>query len=191
MKIALTGVIAGGKTTVLNEFARLGWLTLCSDSLVAEVAHSMEGAAIAHRLMGGAFSMEDFRRAFVGSAELRREWEGFVHPRVNNVWQEFLAQNASANVVIELPLLFEKGLEGWFDKVVVLKTPPGIALERWKANGRDAILFDELTRLLLPVEEKAQKADFVLTNEGSESLLIEQVRALHTQLIQTHVERTI
>jgi dephospho-CoA kinase len=191
MKVALTGVIAGGKTTVLNEFSRLGWLTLCSDSLVAEVARSMEGAAMAHRLMGGNFSMEDFRRAFVGSAQLRSEWESFVHPRVNGVWQDFLAQNESANVVVELPLLFEKGLEGWFDKVVVLKTSPGIARERWKANGRDPILFDELTRLLLPVEEKAQKADFVLNNEGSESLLIEQVRALHTQLIQTHVERSI
>lgn len=185
MKIAITGSIAGGKSAVMQTLRNLGWLTVEGDVLSAQVAKSPEGLAEAKRLWGGDFVPKDFAARFCEDAALRKAWEGFVHPRVRQAWQEFLAQNASANVAVELPLVYENKLESTFDKVVVLSTSLEIARMRWKAKERDLTLFEKLNALLLPIENKCARADFVLMNDTTPEALLEKTQALHQTLI-TH-----
>jgi dephospho-CoA kinase len=185
MKIAITGSIAGGKSAVMQILRSLGWLTVEADTLSAQVAKSPEGLAEAKRLMGGDFTASEFAQRFACDVAFRAAWEAFIHPRVRQAWQGSLAQNALANVAVELPLVYENKLESAFDKVVVLSTSLEIARMRWKAKGKDETLFKKLNALLLPIDQKCACADFVLINDTTPEALLEKTQALHQTLI-TH-----
>lgn len=185
MKIALTGMIAAGKSSVLAELSRLGWLVLSADKLVASIAASEEGMSFLLKSFGDrAPGKDELRWKFLADGGFRAAWEGFVHPRVNALWRAFLACNAKANVVVEIPLLYEKKLEGDFGKVVVCTCRPELALERWKSRGGPEEDYKRLLKLLNPLEQKIACADFLIENNSTLVALSDQVRKIHKQLVK-------
>lgn len=187
MHLTLTGQIASGKSTVLMELARLGWLTVRTDELAWNVAYSEEGQAFQQKHFDGRVPLKAEHRArFLADADFRAAWEGFIHPRVNAAWRAFLAANPRANCVVELPLLFEKKLEGAFDCVVVCTCSPQVAVHRWQSRGRTGGTPEDyraLEKLLLPIELKRQRADFILENNSTLEVLQAEVQKLHNKLL--------
>ena len=90
--------------------------------------------------------------------------EQLLHPRVSartDAWREELAQlpEPPALAVNEVPLLYEAGIEGRFDAVVVITAPRELRAERRQ--------LDEREERLIPEEEKVRRADFSYVNDGS------------------------
>jgi dephospho-CoA kinase len=96
-----------------------------------------------------------------------REWlEGFLWPLVGErvaAWRASLPADAVA--VVEVPLLFESGMEGVFDATIAVIADESVRAERAGARGHAAVAGREGRQL--PQAEKADRADFTVRNDGS------------------------
>ncbi|MBA2240694.1 MAG: dephospho-CoA kinase, partial [Solirubrobacterales bacterium] len=141
--IGLTGAIAAGKSSALGALERLGARTLSSDETVHELLTDPEVAAILHERWGeGAVPDGEVDRRRIGSivfsdpAELA--WlEGVLHPRVGERTQRWRSELPAGTelAVVEVPLLFEAGLESSFDATLVIAASDELRAERAGARG--------------------------------------------------------
>ena len=108
-------------------------------------------------------------RAFAADDE-RRWLEGELWPRVGArmaEWREAAAarEPAPRALVVEVPLLFEAGMEGVFDATIAVVADEGARVQRAGARGHQGL--DERTKRQLTQEEKASRATFVVANSGT------------------------
>jgi dephospho-CoA kinase len=172
--VAVTGGIGAGKSETLRAFARHGAAVISSDEIVHELLRENGEVkrAVVERL-GKEILGDDgeIERGKVGrivfSDPQALAWlESLLHPLVVSRylgWREELAEQPDppAVCVTEVPLLYEVGGEGQFDKVVVVTAPADVRISR-----RIGPLQDREQRLI-PDEEKAKRADFVYVNDGT------------------------
>ncbi len=117
------------------------------------------------------------RRVFADDASLA--WlEGLLHPRVFEYWRNAIAADRTKSWVVEVPLLFEKNLQNWFDFTVCVASDPGIQLARLERRGLPPELARQRISKQLPLAQKIELVDFVLSNDGSLDFLREQVSTL-------------
>lgn len=189
IKLGLTGTIGSGKSTALTFFFRLGWRIVRTDDLARE---EMEAppvvSAIRERWGAKAFHAGDGidRGAVAGivfsdAAEL--EWlEGLLHPRVRERWTRIVERDRDNDLVVEIPLLFEKNLASSFDFVVSLNCPEPLQVKRLMARGLSAEDIKARKNRQFSGAEKDSRADFVLSNCGTLSFLEKQVTLLSRRL---------
>src|SRR4051794_29228491 len=174
--VGLTGGLAAGKSEALRVLGELGAATLSTDAVVHELLASEEiRAQLVERFggeiaPGGEVDRSQVAERVFGDPE-QREWlEGILWPRVGErvvSWRDEVdaAQPAPVAAVVEVPLLFEAGMEGAFDHTVAVVAEESVREERAGARGHTALA--SRTGRQLSQDEKAQKADFVVRNDGS------------------------
>src|SRR5436853_1870221 len=147
LRIALTGGIASGKSYVLEQFRRHGVPCLDSDELVHGImsAGTEATAAIAERFGRKVLAPDgSVNRATLGpivfaDAAARRDLEAIVHPAVYRAIaagiRAFELTDRAPLAVVDVPLLYETGHAGDFDKVIVTVCPPELQVQRLIARG--------------------------------------------------------
>jgi dephospho-CoA kinase len=113
----------------------------------------------------------------------RLAWEAVVFPRVCALWRELLDSDPRGRWVVEAPLLYEKGLEKWFDFVVCVASSSATQLARLAERGVSHTLAGQRISKQLPLAQKIEKSDFVLSNDGSTDFLREQITHLASRLV--------
>ena len=93
-----------------------------------------------------------------------------------------LAVGEGRDWIIEVPLLFEKGLENWFDFIVCVASSADVQLARLTQRGVPHALAGQRISKQLPLARKLALADLVLWNDGTLPFLREQVETLHEEL---------
>ena len=176
--IGLTGGIATGKSTFAAALGRAGAPVLDADQLArAAVAQGSPGLASVVAEFGPdvltASGDLDRRRmaarVFADPAE-RARLEAIVHPSVRALFRaerDRLCAEGHPVAFYDVPLLYEAGLEGEVELVVVVWAPRTVQLARLAA--RDGLTADDAaTRLAaqLPIDDKAARADVVVVNDG-------------------------
>jgi len=122
--------------------------------------------------------------ARVFTDDIERLWlEELTHPRVFAAWRVAFAENPGARWAVEVPLLFEKGLENWFDFTVCVACAPAQQLARLEQRGLPRVLAGQRISKQLPLARKIELSDFVLWNEGSPAFLETQVDRLAKALV--------
>ncbi|HEX4305944.1 MAG TPA: dephospho-CoA kinase [Solirubrobacterales bacterium] len=189
LTIGLTGGIAAGKSEALAAFGRLGAATLSSDAVVHDLLEgeplrrelaerwgpevTPEGAPTDRGRIGGI--------VFADPDELT--WlESRIHPAVGAAtvaWIADLPDDVEV-AVIEVPLLFEGGRADVFDTTVSIVAAEGVRRERAAARGH--ALVDAREARQLTQEEKAERADHVVVNDGSVEDLEAALSALLAKL---------
>jgi dephospho-CoA kinase len=160
----------------LQALERLGAATLSSDAVVHELLTTGEiRNQLVARFGDDVAPDGEVDRAKVASVVFekpeQREWlEGLLWPRVGRhiaEWRERLEQQdpAPRAAVVEVPLLFESGMEGAFDKTIAVVADEGIREERAGARGHEGVA--SRTARQLPQEEKARRADYAVRNDGT------------------------
>jgi dephospho-CoA kinase len=188
LTIGLTGGIAAGKSTALAAFERLGAATISSDAVVHEL---LDTEPLLGRLTErwGADVAPDGRvdRARVGEIVFadpeQLSWlESQVHPLVGERIGAFLASLPAGTevAVVEVPLLFESGMEGVFDTTVAVVTSDDV--RRARAESRGHALVGERDARQLEQSEKAERAEHVIENDGTPEQLEQALSALLEQL---------
>jgi dephospho-CoA kinase len=125
------------------------------------------------------------RLAFAGSDD--RAWlEGLLWPRVGARIAQWRGQLADASelpraAVVEVPLLFESGIEGGFDATIAVIAPEELRADRAGARGHEALA--ERAARQLPQQEKAQRATYVVVNDGSVPELEAKLSAILEMLV--------
>ena len=182
--MGLTGGIAAGKSEALAAFERLGAATLSSDAVVHEL---LDDPAVRDRLRErwgddvAAQGTVDRGRvgAIVFDSPEELAWlESVLHPLVGErvgEWGAALGPEVEV-AVVEVPLLFEAAMDDAFDATVAVVAEDETRADRAGVRGID--LLEARSERQLPQEEKAARADHVLTNDGSLEELERQVSEL-------------
>src|SRR6204780_3487546 len=174
--IGLTGGIGSGKSTALAALGRLGAATLSTDRVVHELYETDEvRAAVVNRfgeqlLQDGEIDRAALARVPFATDEDRHWLEQLLWPRVG---QRMIAWRAEQDqrtpppraLVVEVPLLFESGLERGYDATIAVIADEAIRQARAGARGHQAL--DERVARQLTQQEKSQVATFTVVKYGS------------------------
>jgi dephospho-CoA kinase len=174
--IGLTGGIGAGKSEALSALEDLGAATLSTDAVVHELLASDElRDALVERLGREVAPNGSVDRSMVAELAFgdgdNREWlEGLLWPRVGERVVTWRAEVDAADpppraAVVEVPLLFEAGMEQAFDHTLAVVANEEIREERASARGHAAL--ESRTGRQLTQTEKAQRAEFVVRNDGT------------------------
>jgi dephospho-CoA kinase len=175
IKLAITGSIGMGKSTVAAMFAEAGIPLFDAD---AEV-RAMQGPggslveAIEARFPGttrdGAVDRDLLGARVLGDRDELAALELIVHPAVMVRREAFIAAHRDAPALLfDIPLLFETGGERGFDKVIVVSAPADV--QRARVLGRPGMTpakFDQILARQLPDAAKRDRADFIIDTGGS------------------------
>ncbi|WP_294394062.1 dephospho-CoA kinase [uncultured Sphingomonas sp.] len=173
--IGLTGSIGMGKSTVSAMFRRLGVPVFDADAAV----HRLQGpggallTAIEALLPGttGAAGVDRGRlsQAVLGDKAALARLERLIHPAVARERRAFLRRHrACPLVVLDIPLLLEKG--GWrqVDTIMVVSAPAWKQRRRVLARpGMNCARLRRIRALQMPDTEKRRRADMVVSTAGS------------------------
>jgi dephospho-CoA kinase len=189
--VGLTGGMGAGKSTALAALERLGAAVISSDAVV----HGLYAGELLRDAVVGRWGAEVApngvidRAAVAGrafaSAEDRAWLEGIVWPLVGAQVAGWLDEVRARTeppraAVVEVPLLFEAGMDGLYDATIaVVAAEPARQL---RAAGRGHALADERGERQLSQEEKARRATFVVRNDGSEHDLERELSAVLAKL---------
>ena len=191
LKIGITGGIGSGKSTVCQLFELLKIPVLYADPLAKRLMTERLGLrADLIKICG----KETFRAdgsldtAFMASqifnnSDRRSEVNRCVHAQVRDYAVSWFGRQKGPYAIEEAALIFESGSDQWLDKVIVVDAPFKVRLERLqlsRAMSEEEVLEREKSQL--SAQEKVKKADFVIVNDHSESL-IEQVFKIHCTLV--------
>ena len=174
--VGLTGGLGAGKSTALDALSELGAATLSTDAVVHEMLATPElRDQVAERLGEGVLREGEVDRAAVAarvfdSPEDRSWLEGVLWPRVGERIVEWRSEveamdPAPAAAVVEVPLLFEAGMEAAFDHTIAVVADEEVRARRAQARGHASV--EGRTGRQLTQEEKSERADFTVRNDGT------------------------
>ncbi len=141
LRLGLTGNVGAGKSTVVSLFASWGATIIDSDVLAREVVETGQPAlARIQEVWGDAVLQESgrldraaMRRIVFADAEAREQLESILHPAIRDRSRELLLEAEARGdriVVGVVPLLYEAGLEGEYDMVLLIDAPVELRVER-------------------------------------------------------------
>jgi dephospho-CoA kinase len=184
IKIAVTGGIACGKTTVGLLFEEDG-VAVCDADDLARVAMT-QGTDVFERVRSefgesvvcrdGELNRELLGALVFADEAAREKLNSIVHPVVRLAWENWLGgrRGMTGGAAVIVPLLFEAGFSYGWDAVICVTCSEDVQLERLQQRG---LLRDEAVGRVaaqLPNAEKQKMSDFVIVNNGTKGLLKRQ-----------------
>ena len=183
IRIALTGSIGMGKSTVARMFEAAGVPVFDADAVVRQLQGP--GGALIQRIgelfpgcvRSGTLDRECLAEIVLADRSKLTLLENVVHPAVREWREAFIEEHKDAPALMfEIPLLFETRGEKDFDKVIVVSAPAEV--QRARVLERQGMSADKLHSILerqMPDEEKRRRADFVIDTGGDLSTTEAQV----------------
>jgi dephospho-CoA kinase len=174
--IGLTGGLGAGKSEALRVLGELGAATLSTDAVVHELLQDEELRALVVNRLGpevardGALDRSLIAERVFGDEDARAWLEGELWPRVGARVAQWRLELDGADpppraAVVEVPLLFEAGMAPVFDQTIAVVADEAVRTERAGARGHAAVA--ERTGRQLSQDEKSQRADFTVRNDGT------------------------
>jgi dephospho-CoA kinase len=180
MNIGLTGGIACGKSTVSAMLASRGAILIDADRIAREVVEPGSPALsqVAERFgqaviqADGSLDRKKLGELVFTDSAARKDLENLLHPSIRALMRERMELSEKLHpgklVVVDVPLLYESGLQHMFSQVMVVYVPREVQLER--LINRDGLTREQAEKRLqaqMPIELKKEQADFVVDNQGS------------------------
>jgi dephospho-CoA kinase len=174
--VGLTGGLGSGKSEALRVLGELGVATLSTDAVVHELLASDELRDIVVARLGeevapdGALDRSLMAERVFGDDDARGWLEAELWPRVGQRVAEWKQEVDALDppptaAVVEVPLLFESGMEPVFDSTIAVIADEDVRAERAVARGHASV--EERAGRQLSQQEKAQRADYTVRNDGS------------------------
>jgi dephospho-CoA kinase len=191
-RIALTGGVASGKSTVAQLFAALGAKLIDTDqiardivappSLVLDQIVARFGPAVVNP--AGNLDRSRLRSIIFNDASARKDLEALTHPAIRAEVARQSAQLGGPYQIIAVPLLAETGTRSDYDRVLVVDTDPQRQILR--LMQRDGVDENAARRMLAAQATRAERnaiADDIIENNGEIPALAAQVEALHRRYL--------
>ncbi|MFP5478615.1 MAG: dephospho-CoA kinase [Alphaproteobacteria bacterium] len=167
--LGLTGSIGMGKSTTAQMFAEEGVPVWDADAAVHRLYQPGQPAALAlaklfpDAIENGAVSRPRLRQIIQADPSALDRINAAVHPLVAQDRADFLAANKGAEVVLlDVPLLYEIGLDKACDAVAVVSVPGEVQRDRVLSRGMSEADFQLILSRQLPDAEKRQRADYII-----------------------------
>jgi len=182
--IGITGVIGSGKTTVSSMLAKHGYKVIDLDKIAKQSLDKREIKEKIAKMFGcdvlkeGRLDIEMLRNMVFKDERNVEKLESIVHPEIaqkTKMQIERFKHMGEKALIIDGPLIFEKGMYKELDKNVVVSTSRDMIYERLKRRGMDREDIDRRLGLQMPLEEKERLADYVIRNDGDIERLEKEV----------------
>jgi len=184
--VGLTGAPASGKSAVLDRFRKLGAFCVSTDALAKEVLTSRAGYNRISKsfspgvfLKDGSIDRNKLAKEVFSDKSKRKRLERILHPLILDRALALIEKSNEKLILVEVPLLFEAGLEKCFALTVCVETPGSMRLKRAAARGWSSGEFKRRSAAQFTAGEKAALADVLISNDGSLKDLWKRVDWLH------------
>ncbi|MGX4584265.1 dephospho-CoA kinase [Paenibacillus chitinolyticus] len=180
MNIGLTGGIACGKSTVSAMLVRRGAILIDADRIAREVVEPgspVLAQVAAHfgqdmLLPDGSLHRKKLGETVFGNEEARKALEDLLHPSIRALMKERMAaaerEFPDKLVVVDVPLLYESGLQSMFSSVMVVYVPREVQLRRlMERDGLNAEQAESRLAAQWPIGRKKELADSCIDNSGT------------------------
>ena len=192
-KIAITGSVASGKSSVCQFFKELGAFVVNADAIVHEIllTDTDLGQQIIRQLgpeilQDGKISRRRIADQVFKKPQQLKALEKLIHPavlkRVENFYKQVADSGKYTLFVVEMPLLFEIQAESFYDVIVAVVADEAIARRRFESAGFEPEEYDRRMSRQLSPHHKSEQADYTLYNNGSLDDLKRQVVTLNHTL---------
>ncbi|WP_144932124.1 dephospho-CoA kinase [Paenibacillus sp. 32O-W] len=188
MNIGLTGGIASGKSTVASILVERGAVLVDADRIAREVV--LPGTELLEQVANrfgqailnpdGSLNRKKLGEIVFADDAARKDLEGLLHPQIRLGMKQRMQEAEDTDpgrlVVVDVPLLYESGLQHMFEQVMVVYVPRSKQLERLMArDGINAAQAEQRLNAQMDIEKKKELADIVINNEGSLTDTIRQI----------------
>ncbi|MFT4863055.1 MAG: dephospho-CoA kinase [Pseudohongiellaceae bacterium] len=191
--IGLTGGIGSGKTTVAEEFANLGASLIDADLLAREVVEPETPAlaAIAQRFgpaildSNGFLNRSELRQIVFANQDHKVWLEQLLHPLIRQLMLSRIQSADSPYCILVSPLLLETDQSALVQRVLVVDVAPQTQLQR--TLQRDSSSVETIKAIMaaqISREARLEKADDVITNDGSTDELKAKILSLHYKYLE-------
>lgn len=191
--VALTGGIGSGKSTVANEFAKLGVTIIDADVIARQVVEPGTPAldTIKHRFgdnilnVDGSLNRSALRQRIFSSPQEKQWLNNLLHPLIHAETQRQFQTSTGSYLLWVVPLLVENGLQQYAQRVLVVDVNRNTQLERTLA--RDGTSLQQAENILAAQASQEQRlayADDIIDNNSSQSELAPRVAELHRQYLK-------
>lgn len=188
-RIGITGNIGSGKSLVCKIFKQLGINTFYSDEETKKLylLPEIKKQVIDYFKDDVYFSDGSLNKKLLSyhlfkNPKALQFIEGILYPQLNKTFDEWCKKQKSNYILFESAILFEKGFNSQFDKIIYVSAPENIRLRR--AMFRDKCDEENVRsrmRLQLDENNKKTQSDFIINNDGKE-MLIPQILNIHSIL---------
>jgi len=190
--VGLTGGIGAGKSTVAQFFAQLGALVIDADQLARmSIERGTDGFAEVMLRFGdevivnGDIDRKKLAEIVFSDAQARKDLEAIIHPRVQALFAEAVADLEADDILIyEIPLLVETGAASKFDYIVTVESELELRKERLLKKGLYISQIEKRMASQASPEARAAIADKVIRNDADEDSLLRQVENLWEGVLQ-------
>jgi len=193
LRVALTGGIGCGKTTVANLFAQRGIPVIDTDVLARELTLPQQPAyhkIIQHfgeHIISADQSLDRKKLAqIVFSDPTQRQWlENLLHPLIREQVEQQIQRLTSPYCIVVIPLLFETNQQHDYNRVLLVDCPPHQQIQR--IHARDARSEEEIRQIInaqVTADTRRKGSDEVISNTGALEELDTQVLSLHTRYLE-------
>jgi dephospho-CoA kinase len=175
--LGITGNIGMGKSTVACMFEELGAIRIDTDALVSrllaepDIIRQVCDLFGDHVLRNGALDKRLIAHVIFSNSKLRLALENILHPRVFEEVDRLIAELSQTKgpslIVVEAPVLFERGYQNRFDSVLTVHTTEETALKRLEQKGMSRIEAQHRMESQFPIAMKIEKADLTVDNNGT------------------------
>lgn len=194
LKIAITGGLACGKSSVCRLFRKFGAYVASADEIVHQLLSPKSTigkkviALLGNEIVKNAtFDRRKIAQKIFQNRNLLDSFESILHPAVyediQRQYESVSSEGKAPFFVAEIPLLFETGYEEEFDRIIAVIADKDLCKQRYRvATGVEDDDFEKRSSRQLSVEDKAARADVVIINNGNIVELEHQVRQIFDQL---------
>ena len=184
--VGLTGGIGAGKSTVAQYFAELGALVIDADQLARmAIERGTDGFADVMLRFGddvianGDIDRKKLAEIVFSDPKARKDLEAIIHPRVQALFAEAVADLDSDDILIyEIPLLVETGAAAKFDYIITVESDLEMRKARLLKKGLYISQIEKRIASQASPEAREAIADAVIRNDGDEDSLLRQVENL-------------
>ncbi len=189
-KVAVTGGIGTGKTTVSNLFEKIGIPVFNSDEIAKELMHNDKQlkSDIIKAFGNESYINNELNRAYLSDIVFNDETllnkiNSIVHPQVGKEFNQWLLNQQSKYIIYESAIIFENNSEDLFDKIICVIAPEEDVISR--VMKRNSFSRDKVISIIsnqLPDQVKINKADYIIENINK-SDLTDRVLEIHNKII--------
>jgi dephospho-CoA kinase len=185
MKIAITGNIGSGKSTVAKVFGAMGFDILDADALAKSLYEIPTIRIQVEELLktsiispSGGIDYAKIASVYFNDIDIYNSLNKILYPALKKLIEEVISNCQNSNVALEAAILFEAGLEKDFDKIIVVSAPRKMRFRKVNSrNGMTQEQFLERENRQFSQEWKEQHCSTVVVNDESSSV-IEQVEKI-------------
>ncbi|OGN58863.1 MAG: dephospho-CoA kinase [Chlamydiae bacterium RIFCSPLOWO2_12_FULL_49_12] len=178
-KIAVTGGLASGKTTVCSYLKELGAYVVSADEIVhrllspeTEVGKKVVAYLGLNHLKRGKIDRKEIAELVFPDIEKLKGLEKLIHPAVlseiERAYNRIKNQKEYSFFLAEIPLLYELGWESFFDEVITVVAQDALCKERYQkmaAKGRED--FEKRMARQMILKEKKKRGGICIENDGT------------------------